>query len=219
MQFPIPSILETNQSRVAQKAGVWSTRRRTVLPEVRPIDNSSESQINSAVNIHSKCTVDRVDSIAAAAASYIKQTSRAGASATLVGRSFDLKSAYRQLAVSDNSLKWARLAAYNPGTKKTVMFQQYTLPFGARASVVAFLRCARMLQWLALKLHVIVTCYFDDFVVLSPPSLAKSAEAAFANLLTLLGWAYDQDDDKADAISSSISALWIIIELLIIYSI
>ena len=182
--------------------------------KVRPIDNYSESQINSAVNIHSKCTVDGVDSIAAAAAaSYIKQASRAGKPATLVGRSFDLKSAYRQLAVSDNSLKWARLAAYDPGSKRTVLFQQYTLPFGARASVVAFLRCARMLQWLALKLHVIVTCYFDDFVVLSPPLLAKSAETAFANLLTLLGWTYDQDGDKADAISSSISALGVTVNL------
>ena len=64
---------------------------------------------------------------------------------TLVGRSFDLKSAYRQLAVSDSSLKWARLAVYCPEEKATKCFQQYSLPFGAKSSVVAFLRCARML--------------------------------------------------------------------------
>ena len=85
----------------------------------------------------------------------------------LLGRSFDLKSAYRQLAVSDDSLKWARLAVYDPHESTTKVFQQYSLPFGAKASVIAFIRCARMIQFLAHRLMIVATCYFDDYVVFS----------------------------------------------------
>ena len=50
----------------------------------------------------------------------------------ILGMTFDLKSAYRQLAVSDASLKRARLAANDPHQRKTELYQQYSLPFGAR---------------------------------------------------------------------------------------
>ena len=108
--------------------------------KVRPIDNYSESQVNDAATITNKCTVDGVDTIAALASSFIKSLKRSGKSSSILGRAFDLKAAYRQLAVSDDSLKWARVAAYDPHCKTTVCFQQFTMPFGAKASVVAFLR-------------------------------------------------------------------------------
>ena len=60
----------------------------------------------------SKATVDGVDVVCAAAASYLRVASDKGPK--LVGRSFNLKSAYRQLPVSDASLRWARLAVYCP---------------------------------------------------------------------------------------------------------
>ena len=76
---------------------------------------------------------------------------------------------------------------YDPGEEKTKCFQQYRLHFGAKSSVVAFLRCARMLQWICLKVSVVLTCYFDDFVCMSSPILAKSAELNFETLLDILG--------------------------------
>ena len=42
----------------------------------------------------------------------MKELEKVGKPARLLGRSFDLKSAYRQLALSDDSLKWARLAVF-----------------------------------------------------------------------------------------------------------
>eukprot|EP00435_Cladocopium_sp_Y103_P052298 s2664_g16.t1 len=137
----------------------------------------------------------------------------AGRSPKLLGRSFDLKSAYRQLAVSDSSLRWARLAVFCPDDRQTYCFQQYSLPFGAKASVVAFLRCARMIQWLAHELDLVVSCYFDDYVCLAPSILAPSSEKAFATLLDLLGWKYDDSGDKADAMSSEVSALGVLFNL------
>ena len=53
-----------------------------------------------------------------------------------------------------------------------------------------------MLQWICLELAVVLTCYFDDFVCLSSPILAKSAELTFEALLDLLGWRFDKTGEK-----------------------
>ena len=152
--------------------------------------------------------MDGVDSIAATAVSFIRDLHvKKKGSEGIRGMTFDLKSAYRQLAVWDESLRWARLAVFNPHQKSTELYQQYSLPFGARASVIAFIRCARMIQWLALRLEIVNTSYFDDFVVLSRPGTAGNAEKSFACLLDLLGWKYDQSGEKSDTMSTTLKAL------------
>ena len=181
--------------------------------KVRPIDNYSESQVNDAAIITNKCTVDGVDTIAAMASTFVKSLKESGSGSTIQGRAFDLKSAYRQLAVRDECLKWARIATYDPHSKETVCFQQYTMPFGARASVVAFLRCARMLQWISHRLHIVSSCYFDDFVLLTPVELAKSTEDTFQVLLDLLGWDFDKEGDEAGKMGSHVSALGVSVDL------
>ena len=42
------------------------------------------------------------------------------------------------------------------------------------------------------------TCYFDDYVILSPPALVKSTDWTVNLFLDLLGWKFDRDGDKAD---------------------
>ena len=182
--------------------------------KVRPVDNYSESQINDAVTVTNRCTVDGVDSIAATSVSFLRSLQAKGLGKDgILGMTFDLKSAYRQLAVSDNSLKWARLAIFNPHNKTTELYQQFSLPFGAKASVIAFIRCARMIQWLALRLGIINTSYFDDFVVLSRPVTSSNTEKSFACLLDLLGWKFDQSGEKADTMSSTLKALGVQFDL------
>lgn len=84
----------TELQQVPQDDGRISRRFAVVQSgKVRPIDNYSESQVNNAVNILSKCTVDGVDSIAAVCAHYMKASLEAKKPSTLLGRSFDLKSA------------------------------------------------------------------------------------------------------------------------------
>lgn len=117
--------------------------------------------------------------------------------AALKGRSFDLNTAYRQLAVKESSLKWARLAVFCPEDKSTRCFQQNSLPFGAKGSVVAFLRCARMIQWLAHQIDLAATCYFDDYVCFSPAILADNAEKSFELLFDLLGWEFDKKVERS----------------------
>lgn len=67
------------------------------------VDNYCESQVDNAVTVVNTCTVDGVDTIAAMAIEYIKLKKLKGSDTAPVGRSFDLKSAYWQLAVSDST--------------------------------------------------------------------------------------------------------------------
>ena len=102
---------------------------------------------------------------------------------------------------------------YDPGEEKTKCFQQCGLHFGAKSSVVAFLRCARMLQWICLKVSVVLTCYFDDFVCMSSPILAKSAELNFETLLDILGWKFEKTGEKASEMGAIVSALGVVFSL------
>ena len=191
------------------------TKRFAVVQsgKVRCIGNYSESQISDAISILNKITVDGVDTITAMCCEAMKQLKNAGQPTCLRGRSFDLKSAYRQLPVSRESLKWARVCVYNPESRQAECFQQYTLPFGARASVVAFIRAARALQWLAHHLNIIVSCYYDDFVNVSGKDTSANSESTFGLLLDLLGWEYDQERSKADRMSSNVAALAVVFDL------
>ena len=181
--------------------------------KVRCIDNYSESQVNDSITITSRVTVDGPDTVAASAAETIRALQAAGKCTKLKARALDLKSAYRQLPIPDESLKYARLSIFNPELGTAECFQQYAVPFGARASVVAFIRCARALQWLALQLYLIVTCYFDDYCNLAPEAGSDNAEASFTMLFDLLGWAYDRDGPKSGSMAESVSLLGVVLNL------
>ena len=67
--------------------------------KLRPMDDYSRSQVNSAISIYDQVTTDGVDVVAAMVAFHMKKLSEAGQSTKLVGRSLDLSSAYRQLCI------------------------------------------------------------------------------------------------------------------------
>ena len=81
-----------------------------------------------------------------------------------------------------------------------MVFKQIAFPFGSRAAVNVFIRCARCLQWLAATcLRIPLSCYFDDFVLVAPPSLVQNTEACFTSLLILLGWSFDKTGQMVSA--------------------
>ena len=83
-----------------------------------------------------------------------------GRSSQLVGRALDLASAYRQLAVAEDSYDFAFLSIFNPNDGKAALYRQVALPFGSVTAVNAFIRCSRFLQWVAghcLKIQCLVT--------------------------------------------------------------
>ena len=64
----------------------------------------------------------------------------------LVGRTLDLKSAYRQLGISSSDTWSAIVALYDPVSKSPVFFESKGLPFGATAAVLSFNWMSRLLN-------------------------------------------------------------------------
>lgn len=58
-----------------------------------------------------------------------------------------------------------------------------------------------------------MSCFFDDFVIASTPSLADNAQKSLEVMFDLLGWAYDKTGDKSDCFSSSVAALGVVFGL------
>lgn len=110
--------------------------------KLRPIDDYSRSQVNSAISIYDQVTTDGVDAVAAMLAFCMKSLSEHGSPTELLGRSLDLSSAYRQLCISEETKSYAYIAVYCPETKQSHPFRQICLPFGSKAAVNAFIRRA-----------------------------------------------------------------------------
>ena len=181
---------------------------------MRPIDDYSRSGVNSCVTSAEKPTVDNVD-VACAMFSKLTWSLRAkNRDSTVLGRAFDLTAACRQLCVGTDSKGFAIIAVYDPGRKRSLIFRQVCLPFGAKASVNGFIRCSRCIQWLAnVCLWIPATSYYDDFIVGSTSMLANNTDKAMGLLFTLLGWKYDLTGSKADVFSCTVSALGVCFDL------
>ena len=146
--------------------------------------------MNDALTTWVKVDVDSVDVVCAAVCRFMQVLSQWGVPSQIHGKTYDLKSAYRQIGIHPADLKYACVAVYDPNQKKPVVWQQLSMPFGARASVVAFVRCARALQWIANQvLHIPTTSFFDDFLLLARPQLHAGTARAFELMLDVLGWA------------------------------
>ena len=71
------------------------------------------------------------------------------------------------------------------------------MPFGAIASVYAFLRTALLLNRIASELlYIPLTSYFDDFVVISKKEIAMSTGDCFSMMMKILGFALSASDKK-----------------------
>ena len=133
--------------------------------------------------------MDNVDYICAMFSRVVGDLRKMDTDVKILSRSLDLSSAYRELSVSSDSIDYSYISVYNPHLDEATLFRQVALPFGSKAAVNAFIRCARCLQWLAAKcLAIPLSCYFNVFVLASPPSLCDNAVGAMRLMLSLLGW-------------------------------
>ena len=100
-----------------------------------------------------------------------------GKQPTILARSLDLSSAYRQLTISEESKGFSFISVFSPVSGRAELFRQVALPFGSKAAVNAFIRCSRCIQWLAATiLHIPLSCYFDDFVWPRPHHLPTTVK-------------------------------------------
>ncbi|CAK8994255.1 Uncharacterized protein SCF082_LOCUS3853 [Durusdinium trenchii] len=126
------------------------------------------------------------------------------------GRAYDLKSAYKQLAICESDLWAAFVSCFNPKTKSPSIFQLKAVPFGATRAVYWFLRVVRSIWYIGVVgLKLPWSCFFDDFVVFSKQGMVKSTDAAVTALFRLIGWKFAEEGEKCQQFSSEVSALGI----------
>lgn len=159
--------------------------------KVRLIDDYSASGINGCVTTSEMPALHTIDAAAAVLRQWFDARSESNQDTALSVRTFDLKSAYRQIALHSEGRETAYVAVYCPETQTSAFFQ-------AMVRVHSFLRLARSVRWLGVKLFSIVwTSFYDDFIVFSPPQLESSTGSAVTSLLRLLGWVFAVEGKKA----------------------
>ena len=179
--------------------------------KVRLIDDYSESNVNSCVNTSESPILHTVDIACAMFAMWFEACKRHGRDLPLAVRTFDLKSAYRQVGLSAEGRDFAFLKVYNPKQRRFDLFQSTVLPFGAVRSVHSFLRLSRAIWWIGVVgMGLMWTSFYDDFICATPEYLAINAEQSSVALFKLTGWLFAEEGDKCRPFGHSCEALGVV---------
>ena len=174
--------------------------------KIRMIDDFSVCGINSAYGLTEKLRVQAVDELA----SFLALLLNHPAHSTLpqvVGRTYDLKSAYKQFGVDEFHHKHCRIGVRSPNGSVSQL-SVGALPFGATGSVASFLRIAASVSFIAMTgLDIVLTNFFDDFTVLCSEHEKKNVDFYLTGLFKILGLSYASEGDKAPPFSAVFGSL------------
>jgi len=98
------------------------------VQKIRLIDDFSDSGVNHATTTFESPSLHTVDVIAAALTEWFERSKAAGSDPELTVRTYDLKSAYRQIGLSKKGREKACIAVFDPQTKSTKLFRLCVLP-------------------------------------------------------------------------------------------
>lgn len=194
-QLPESAVL-TRRFGVRQSATLADGSK---VMKFRPIDDFSESLINSTNSCDESIQPMGVDSICATLVRRMQV--RPGDS--LVCKTIDLRKAYKNLPISEEALGDAYICVYSPEDGSPRAFQTLVLPFGARAAVMGFCRTSYAI-W---RIGVVVfnlhwTVYFDDFFLVAEVHEARHIDLAQQLLFLVTGWqTSDEKEGGFDSIS------------------
>ena len=177
--------------------------------KIRLIDDLSGILINATVQTVESPKPHTTDVVASVVLELLKESR-----SDVVGRAFDLKSAYRQLEIHPNSLWAAFVVVFNPHKRCPEIFQLQAVPFGATRSVFSFVRIAHSIWWLGCsQLKLMWSNFYDDYITFASSGNSKNTEDTVGLFLDLLGWKFAIDGDKAAEFSHQFSALGIVVDL------
>ena len=185
----------------------WAIVRRFVLIQgaemkLRPIDDATECQLNSAYTATIKLDLQGSDFTAALALEIARQ---ANGSEHWLGKCLDLTNPPRR----DLSKIYFRTPA-----GEDLFYLCRALMFGASGSVFDFTRVSRCLWFLINRLLWIPSGhYFDDFPCFCPSSTAAEADEALTEFLDTLGWAHAKTGAKGKAFASGFPVLGMRLDL------
>lgn len=205
--------------------------------KVRSIDDLSESGVNSTVLTFERIELMGVDEYLAVAkiassavsddrkvciqldnGSYMKGTLHSSITTTgmctWVGKTFDLKSAYRQIPTRASEA-WANvIAVWNPFKLAPELFLINALPFGGVGSVYGFNRASRAV-WAAVNflMRTVLTNFYDDYPALELSHNAAFADDAIKSTFAILGWTLSLEEKKCRKFSPSFEMLGVVMDL------
>ena len=180
----------------------------------RCIDDYSGSLVNATCTIDETPFLHSIDIASALLSSWMQSSCEGGSPVNIVGRSYDLKAAYRQLFIEKSNRPFSYIAVHNPQTNRADIFGGIALPFGSVQSVYSFLRVAHSLWFLGTtQLMLPWTFFYDDFLCFSKESLAGNTHHAATLLFKLLGWNIAEEGSKAADFSHCLHCLGVTFDL------
>ena len=194
---------------VSRRFGIWQKSK------YRCIDDYSASLVNSTCQVSESPLLHTIDVSAALLEKWMKiSNNEHGEIPQVLARSFDLKSAYRQIFVKESERDFGHIAVFCPEDGEAKVFRTVALPFGSIQSVYAFLRLSSAIWHIGVcHLDVAWTSFFDDFLVYSDAPLASHTEKTVEMLFDLLGWKIAKEGGKAMPFSDSLDCLGVNIDL------
>ena len=182
--------------------------------KTRMIDDYTISGINDTAATSNKVDLHMVDTFAAVVREFFQQCGEAGLDCKLVAKTYDLKSAYRQVPIREDHLCYSYFSIYNCDKDCAEIYQLVTLPFGATHSVYSFLRLSRSLYALAARaLYLLTTNFYDDYILASRPSCADSARNSMELIFLLTGWQFAKEGKKCTSFDVICKALGVEFDL------
>ena len=182
--------------------------------KVRLIDDFTESGVNKCVTSVESPVLHTIDIACAALTLWFGESYTHGTDATLVVRTYDLASAYRQVALSQSGREFACIRVFDSVSKRMRIFRCLVLPFGAIRSVHSFLRLARAIWWIGVRgCRLLWTSFYDDYIAYSRPSLASNMDNSIVLLFRLLGWIFAESGDKCMPFGKLCDALGVTLDL------
>ena len=218
--------------------GAWLFNKRFALQQgtaenlkVGVIDDCRRSGLNSAYTTTNKLQLLDIDVLACAllaiadahatgwvdlgqgeSASLKGPVNEVARTQSWLGRTLDLSKAYKQVPLCPEAQALCVLGYFHENPWK--YYTTSRLPFGATSAVYTFNRISRSIHHILCSfLHVVCTCFYDDFPALSSQFGASLVSKSMSLSLNLLGWDHAQVGVKATDFANEFAALGVTIRL------
>ena len=116
--------------------------------------------------------------------------------------------------MSKGHLDFAWISVWDPIQGRPALFKMETLPFGATASVSAFLRLSQAIKVIGITCgNLVWSLFYDDFVCVCRAGTEDQTDRMVRLIFKSLGWSLSLGDEKDKPFASRFQALGVEFDL------